>query len=164
MKNGVTATTFGPPAAFSASPERVLVLLLCCAAAIHVFIFSAAFPFFNTVDEQIHFDLAVKYSQGRVPRALERVSAEATPYVVIYGTHEFLWASNNFPIEQFPPPWTQPMEKIAPELLSRQASWNNVTNHEASQPPLYYTLAGLWWHGGRRADFTTAFCSIKSGF
>ena len=90
MENGVTAITSGPPAAFSASLERVLVLLLGCAAAVHVFIFSAAFPFFNNVDEQIHFDLAVKYSQGHVPRALERVSAEATPYVVIYGTREFL--------------------------------------------------------------------------
>ena len=124
--------------------ERKMILLLCLVASVRVFIFSAAFPFFNPVDEQRHFDLAVKYSQGRVPRALERVSAEATPYVVIYGTREFLWISNNFPIEQFPPPWTQPMEKIAPKLLSWQASWNNETNHEAAQPPLYYTLAGLW--------------------
>jgi hypothetical protein len=157
MKNGVTATTSGPPAAISASRERVLVLLLGCAAAIHVFIFSAAFPFFNIVDEQIHFDLAVKYSQGHIPRALERVSAEATPYVVIYGTHEYLWASNNFPIEQFPPPWTQPMESIAPQLLSWQAAWNNVTNHEASQPPLYYALAGLWWRGGKACGFHDGF-------
>jgi len=163
MENGVTDTIPGRPAAFSASQERVLVLLLCCAAAVHVFIYSAAFPFFNTVDEQSHFDLAVKYSQGRVPRALERVSAEATPYVVIYGTHEFLWASNNFPVEQFPPPWTQPMEKIAPQLLSWQASWNNVTNHETAQPPLYYTLAVRGGGWGRRADFTTAFCFIGSG-
>jgi hypothetical protein len=157
MENGVIATTSRPPAAFSASRERVLVLLLCCAAAVHVFLYSAAFPFFNTVDEQIHFDLAVKYSQGHVPRALERVAAEATPYVVIYGTHEYLWASNNFPIEQFPPPWTQPMEKIAPQLLSWQVSWNNVTNHEAAQPPLYYTLAGSWWRLGKVCGFHDGF-------
>ena len=137
--------------------ERKMILLLCLVASVRVFIFSAAFPFFNPVDEQRHFDLAVKYSQGHVPRALERVSAEATPYVVIYGTREFLWASNNFPIEQFPPPWTQPMEKIAPKLLSWQASWNNETNHEAAQPPLYYTLAGLWWHGGKACGFHDGF-------
>jgi hypothetical protein len=157
MENGVTDTIPGRPAAFSTSQERVLVLLLCCAAAVHVFIYSAAFPFFNTVDEQSHFDLAVKYSQGLVPRALERVSAEATPYVVIYGTHEFLWASNNFPVEQFPPPWTQPMEKIAPQLLSWQVSWNNVTNHETAQPPLYYTLAGSWWRLGKACGFHDGF-------
>jgi hypothetical protein len=157
MENGVTATTSGPPAVFSASQERALVFLLGCAAAVHVFLFSAAFPFFNNVDEQIHFDLAVKYSQGHVPRALERVAPEATPYVVIYGTHEYLWASNNFPIEQFPPPWTQPMEKIAPKLVSWEASWNNVTNHEASQQPLYYTLAGSWWRLGKVCGFHDGF-------
>jgi hypothetical protein len=157
MQNGVNAADSNPPATFSESQERSIVWLLCLLAAVHVFVFSAAFPFFNNVDEQIHFDLAVKYSQGHIPRALERVSAEATPYVVIYGTHEFLWASNNFPIEQFPPPWTQPMEKIAPKLLSWQASWNNVTNHEAAQPPLYYTLAGLWWHWGKACGFHDGF-------
>jgi hypothetical protein len=157
MQNGVNAADSNPPDAFARSRERRLVLLLGCAAAVHVFIYSAAFPFFNTVDEQSHFDLAVKYSEGHVPRALERVSTNATPYVVIYGTHEYLWASNNFPIEQFPPPWTQPMEKIAPQLLSWQASWNNVTNHEAAQPPLYYTLTGLWWHCGKACGFHDGF-------
>jgi hypothetical protein len=157
MKNGVTATISKPPAAISASRERVLVLLLGCVAAVHVFLFSAAFPFFNTVDEQIHFDLVVKYSEGHVPHALERVSTNATPYVVIYGTHEYLWASNHFPIAQFPPPWTQPMEKIGPKLVSREASWNNVTNHEASQPPLYYTLAGSWWRLGKTCGFHDGF-------
>ncbi len=146
-----------PSTTFSESQERSIVWLLCLLAAVHVFIFSAAFPFFNPVDEQIHFDLAVKYSQGHVPRALERVAPEATPYVVIYGTHEYLWASNNFPIGQFPPPWTQPMEKIAPQLLSWQTSWNNVTNHEVAQPPLYYTLAGLWWQGGKAFGFHDGF-------
>jgi hypothetical protein len=153
----VNAADANPPAAFLESQERRIVFLLCLLAAAHVFVFSAAFPFFNNVDEQIHFDLVVKYSQGHVPRALELVSPEATPYVVIYGTHEFLWASNNFPVEQFPPPWTQPMEQIAPKLLSWEASWNRVTNHEASQPPLYYALAGLWWRLGK-------VCGLHDGF
>ena len=39
--------------------ERNGVLLLCLFAAIHVFIFSTAFPFFNNVDEEAHFDLVV---------------------------------------------------------------------------------------------------------
>ena len=49
--------------------ELKMILLLCLVASVRVFIFSAAFPFFNPVDEQRHFDLAVKYSQGHVPRA-----------------------------------------------------------------------------------------------
>ena len=145
----MNAADSNPPATFSKSQERSIVWLLCLLAAVHVFVFSAAFPFFNTVDEQIHFDLAVKYSQGHVPRALEPFRTEATPYVIVYGSHEYLWASNNFPAEQFPPPWTQPMEKVgAQSCSSRQAAWNKVINHEASQPPLYYALAGLWWRAG----------------
>jgi len=148
MENGVTATTPVPPAVFSASQERVLVLLLGCVAAVHVLFFSAAFPFFNNVDEQAHFDLAVKYSEGHIPRALETVSTNATPYVIVYGSLEYLMASTNFSIEQFPPPWTQPMEKIGSKLLAWEASWNQVTNHEASQPPLYYALTGAAWRAG----------------
>jgi hypothetical protein len=123
--------------------------LLCLLAAVHVFIFSAAFPFFNNVDEQAHFDLAMKYAQGHLPRQMEPPAAEVTPYVVIFGTREFLWPSNDFPAEQFPPPWTQPMEKIRPILVAETVVWRNVTNYEASQPPLYYTLAALWWDLGK---------------
>src|SRR5208283_6181258 len=104
-----------------------------------------------------HFDLAVKYSQGHIPRALELVSHEATTYVVIFGTREFLWPSNDFPVEQFPPPWTQPMDKITPMLGSRQAAWSKVVNYEASQPPLYYTVAGLWWRLWKACGFHDGF-------
>jgi hypothetical protein len=148
MQNGMTAADAHPPAPASESRERRMVWLLCLLAAVRVFVFSAAFPFFGTVDEQNHFDLTIKYAEGHLPRSLERVSTNATPYVVIYGTHEYLWASNDFPIEQFPPPWTRPMEKIGPELVARQASWNQVTNHETLQPPLYYALTGLAWRAG----------------
>ena len=149
----MNATDSNPPATFSESQERRIVWLLCLLAAVHVFVFSAAVPFFSNVDEQIHFDLAVKYSQGHIPRALESVSPEATPYIVIYGTREFLWPSNNFPAEKFPPPWTQPMDKIAPMLGSREVAWSRVVNYEASQPPLYYTLAGLWWRLWKACGF-----------
>jgi Predicted membrane protein (DUF2142) len=133
------------PPAFSESKERNLVFLLCGLAAVHVCVFSAAFPFFNAVDEWDHFDLMVKYSQGHLPHPRERVSAESAPYLVIYNTPEYLWPSNNFPIAQFPPLWTQPPEKAAPVISRREAAWRLETNFEMSQPPLYYLLAGLWW-------------------
>ena len=145
------------PAPFPESRERSIVWLLCLLAAAHVFVFSATFPFFNNVDEQMHFDLAVKYSEGHVPRALETVSTNATPYVIIYGTHEYLWASNNFPIEQFPPPWTRPLDESAPKLLAWQSAWNKVINDEASQPPLYYAFAGLAWRVGTALGFHDGF-------
>jgi hypothetical protein len=140
-------------AVFSGAKERKIILLLCCLAAIHVFIFSAAFPLINNVDEQAHFDLAVKYSHGHLPRKLEPISREAMQYIVVYGSQEFLWPPETFPGGKFPPPpWTQPMEKVGPVLLAREAQWQGE-NHESSQPPLYYAIAGFWWDAGHWLGF-----------
>jgi hypothetical protein len=153
MQNGVNPADASLPAAFPESQERRIVFLLCCLAAVHVFVFSAAVPFFSNVDEQIHFDLAVKYSQGHVPRELETLSAETVFYPVVFGSHEFLWPSNDFPTAKFPPPWTQPAEKAAAGLLATEAEWKAIKNYEASQPPLYYGLAGAWWRLGKAGGF-----------
>ena len=151
--NRVNADAANSPAATSESLERKVILLLCCLAAVHVFIFSAAFPPINNVDEHAHLDLAVKYSHGHVPRSLEPLSHEAMQYIVIYGSQEYLWPPETFPDGKFPPPpWTQPLDKIAPVLLAREAQWQNV-NHESSQPPLYYALAGGWWRIGQWCGF-----------
>lgn len=137
----------------SESNERKIVLLLCLLAAIRVFIFSAAFPLINKVDEQAHFDLVVKYSHGHPPRGLEQDSKESMQYTVIYGSQEFLWPPETFPDGKYPPPpWTQPLEQIAPILQAREAVWQSA-NHESSQPPLYYALAGFWWNVGQFLGF-----------
>ncbi len=137
----------------SESNERKVVWLLCLLAAVHVFIFSAAFPPINNVDEQPHFDLVLKYAHGHPPRSLELDSEESMQYIVIYGSQEFLWPPEAFPDKKIPPPlWTQPPEQAAPILLSREKSWQSP-NHESAQPPLYYALAGLWWHLGRWLGF-----------
>jgi hypothetical protein len=131
------------------SNERKIVLLLCLLAAIHVFIFSAAFPPINNVDEQPHFDLVVKYAQGRPPRCQDQYSKESMQYVVIYGSQEFLWPPEAFSDKKIPPPlWTQPPEQATPVLLAREKSWQSA-NHESAQPPLYYFLAGFWWDAGK---------------
>jgi hypothetical protein len=54
--------------AFASRSEKVLILLICVAAAVRVFIFSAAFPFFSNIDEDLHFDLITQYSNGQLPR------------------------------------------------------------------------------------------------
>ncbi len=138
--------------------ERTIVCLLCLLAAIHVFVYSAAFPFFNNVDEQIHLDLVVRYSQARLPRALDTPCPEAMLYFVIYNTPEYLWPPDTYPGGRFPaPPWIQPLNKVMPMLQSRIAAWQSMKNCETSQPPLYYTLAGLWWRLGK-------VCGIHDGF
>jgi hypothetical protein len=138
------------PAAIPPSHERKIVLLLCALAAIHVFIFSAAFPFFNNVDEAIHFDVILKYAQGHFPRSRERISADSAGYLALMNSHAYLWVPANFPNGRLPPPaWTQPAEKAQQDLARRSANWQTQENYEISQPPLYYTLAGIWWDVGR---------------
>jgi hypothetical protein len=129
--------------------EIKVVLLISLLAALHVFIFSAAFPFFNNVDEQLHFDLAVRYSQAEIPRGLEPLSAEAIRYIVMFSSRAYLTDPATLPDGKLPPPpWTQPTEKILPQLGEAAAQWNNIVSTESTMPPLYYTLAGGWWRAG----------------
>ncbi len=129
------------------SNDRKWVLLLCLLAMIHTFVFSAAFPFFNNVDEKIHFDLVIKYARGHLPGGLEPVSTEATNYFAAYASPEFLLP----PGRPLPAPaWAGPVAG------ADKVSWPLI-NNESTQPPLYYALAGFWWrlgewagcHGGR---------------
>ena len=130
--------------------ERNLILLLCLLAAVHVFIFSATFPFFSVVDEQIHFDLAVRYSQGYLPRSLTPPSAEALPFIAIYGTPEYLSPETQPGQRIAPPPWTLPIRSVAENLVAKEDVWKaKVKNHEAASPPLYYAVAGAWWRLGK---------------
>jgi len=131
--------------------ESAAVLLLCLLGAVHVFIFAAAFPFFGVVDEQVHFDLAVRYSHGAIPRSLTPPSEEALPFIAIYGTPEYLWPPATQPGGLIPPPpWKQPLASVQGSLLAKEAAYRDkFQNHEAASPPLYYTLAGGWWRLGR---------------
>jgi hypothetical protein len=131
--------------------ERLAVLFLCLLGAAHVFVFAAAFPFFSVVDEQVHFDLAVRYAHGEIPRSLTPACAEALPFIAIYGTPEFLWPPATQPGGKIaPPPWKQPMDTVRAQLQSKEAAYREkFQNHEAASPPLYYALAGAWWHAGQ---------------
>jgi hypothetical protein len=136
-----------PAGTISEARERATVLLLCLLAAVHVFIFSAAFPFFNVVDEQFHLDLVVRYSHGDLPRSLGPPCESALPYIVLFGTTEYLWTPASQPGGHYAtPPWKLPLAEVQPQLNGRLATWRTtVKNDEASQPPLYYAAAGLWW-------------------
>lgn len=132
---------------------------LCIAAAIHVFVFCAAFPVFNQVDEGCHFDLVVRYSHGELPRGLEPMCQEASLYLLTYSSPEFAGLAKNYPGGQYPmPSWTQ---SSASQSALREAAfaqartkWETMrkmpvwTNYQTSQPPLYYVLAGFWWRLG----------------
>jgi hypothetical protein len=147
----MNAADSNPPATISESRERKIILLLCCAAAVHVFVFSCVFPFFNNVDEQFQYDLVVKYSQGHIPPGLEKLSDESARYFTLYNTPEYFDTQDNYPGGQFPPPkWKQPAEQIQQDLAVGVPFWQRVmTNYECSQAPLYYALAGFWWCAGQ---------------
>ena len=81
---------------FAAQHERMLILLFCAIVAVRVFTLSAAFPFFNNVDEQAHVDLVMKYARGDVPRDLGHFSFESSYYFSLYGTPEFFMAPQQF--------------------------------------------------------------------
>lgn len=144
--------------------ERRMVWLICLAAAIHVFIFCAAFPVFNQVDEGCHFDLVVRYSHAQLPRHLPPMGREASLYLLTYASPEYMGLARNFPGGHFPiPSWTQiSLDQSAwreTAFAQAETNWETIkkmpvwTNYQASQPPLYYALAGLWWRAGQWLGF-----------
>src|SRR4029079_5599732 len=140
----------GDPKPFANKGERILVLLLCVAAAIRVFIFSAAFPFFSNIDEDLHFDLITQYSHAQLPRGVDRLKEETLNWIVPYASPEFLFAPEHFPDGKFPPAlWKEPWPKIEPEIAATRATWSSEINSQSSQPPLYYALASAWWWIGK---------------
>src|SRR5216117_1812241 len=80
----------------SSSYEFCLVIGFCLLAALRVLVFSAAFPFFNNVDERRHFDLVMKYAYGHVPLGVELISPATLPYLSHYASPEFLAAPESF--------------------------------------------------------------------
>ena len=130
--------------------ERILVLLFCLAAAFRVFIFAAAFPFFSNGDEELHFDLIVQYSAGRLPRTFDVLKSESLSFIGLYGSPEFLQTPDQFPGARFPQPlWKQTTAEAAPIVEATKSVFRTEINWESSQPPLYYILAGLWWGFGQ---------------
>src|SRR3982750_1159460 len=96
------------PESKSLTNEHVLVLLLCAAAAFRVFVFSAAFPFFSNIDEDLHFDAITQYSHAQVPRGFDRLKEETLNWIIPYASPEFLSALGRFPDKKFPAPLWKP--------------------------------------------------------
>src|SRR6266513_1160267 len=128
---------------------RWIVIGLCLLAAIRVFVFAAAFPFFNNVDEQAHVDLVVKYAQAKPPRGIEPFASEAARYFAVYGTHEYFVTPEQFGGEYPPPHWLVSPAQLQQVLDDEIPFWESRLNHESGEPPLYYALAGGWMNVGR---------------
>ena len=138
-----------PSTGLSSSHEFWWVIGFCLFAAVRVLLFSAAFPFFNNVDERRHFDLVIKYAEGHVPRSAELISPATLPYLSRYASPEFLSAPEDFEGGYYGPMWKRPAEEVAPTIARIEEIWGRTPNQESSQPPLYYVLAAAWFHMGQ---------------
>ena len=124
----------------SSRHERLIIAGLCLAATIRVFAFSAAFPFFNNVDEQSHFDMVLKYSRGHLPAApLEKYDPVAAKIIVNSAEGEFLSVN----VDKSPAYLAQVYDFLA-----------NTYNLETWVWPAYYFLAGLWCRLGESLAIT----------
>lgn len=88
--------------------QLLLIGLFSLLAAVRVFVFTAAFPFFNNVDEHYHFDLVCRYSHADVPRGLDPCSAEAAALIAVYASPEYARSPREFPGGKFPPHLVSP--------------------------------------------------------
>lgn len=129
--------------------ERKLIWLFCLLSAIHVFVFSAAFPFFNNVDEPMHFDLVVKYSHGHLPPGKENISPDSATCLALFSSCMYYGTPDKFGGKMPVPPWTEPVEKMRQEVAANRAGWQSLENYEVSQAPLYYVLTGAVWRVGQ---------------
>ena len=125
--------------------DHRLITVFCILAAIRVFIYSAAFPFFNNVDEWAHYDMVMKYNHGHIPRTLEVILPETAADFVTYNSPEYVTKPDEFPGKRVPQPlWKQSKEKVQPYLDSTISIFKGAPNPESTQPPLYYMAAGAW--------------------
>lgn len=127
---------------------RWIIIGLCTAAAIRVFVFAAAFPFFNNVDEQAHVDLVVKYAHAKPPRSIEPFASEAALCFAVYGTPEYFVTPEQYGGQYPPPNWLLPREQLQKVVDDQIPFWESRVNHESGEPPLYYALAGGWMNVG----------------
>jgi hypothetical protein len=130
--------------------ERRFVLLLALVSAARVFLFAAAFPLFNNVDEEPHFDLLTKYAQGKLPgEGLEPYSPVASRLIGLYRSREFLIApEDDPPASPRVPRWKLPEPDRSQQVERIAAHWRGLRNHETQSPPLYYGVAGAWYDLG----------------
>ncbi|MGA2246555.1 MAG: DUF2142 domain-containing protein [Verrucomicrobiota bacterium] len=124
--------------------ERLIVGSLCLFAALHVFIFAAAFPFFTNVDERAHLGTVLNFARGKMPRTYDDFTSETVRCLALYNSKFYLGSETNRD-ELLPQPWKLPASEQA-AWIAAQAPGYAGTNYENSQPPLYYAVAGACWN------------------
>jgi len=132
--------------------EQVTIVLgLCVLAAIRIFLFTAAFPIFNYIDEQFHFDTVYEYAKGiPVSKNLPLIEPEVARIIALYETPEYI----NSPDKARQAHLDIPIEQLPPQLRDFEYHrifdyWSRQSNSEAQSPPLYYMVAAQWYRLGQ---------------
>ena len=125
--------------------NQFLFWTICSIAIFRLFIFNAAFPFFNNIDEQAQFDTVVKYSRGNLPhKNAINYEYESAKLIVLYGSPEYL--TNHIPRT---PLWRIDSKLTSSHIKRSVSGWIQDKNHEAFSPPIYYSIAGIWYNLGK---------------
>jgi hypothetical protein len=126
--------------------KRIIIFCLCLMGAFRVFAFNAAFPLFNNVDEDAHFDLVYKYSQGHLPCSWsEKFSRESSELIMLYGTWEYLEPEESPEDSAYQPLWKLPNARETSLFSEGLVKKQRYKNHEMGAFPIYYLVAGLWY-------------------
>ncbi len=126
--------------------ERWCVGALAVFAALRLLALAWTFPVFNNIDEILHYDVIFKYGQGRLP---EPDDFPMDPLIVrtflLWGSPEY-GSQDAVPLE---PAGVRPGAVRTPEFQAALARFRNYSHQQNVQPPVYYTLAAIWWRLGR---------------
>jgi hypothetical protein len=128
--------------------RRYLPALLCFLAALRVWLYASAFPFFSNVDEGQHIDMVIRYARGEVSRGLQPMLVETNNYFALCQSPEYLFPLESCREAGFRPWWKKGLTKKEGFDMWVYNAAAAFRNHEMSQPPLYYAIAGMWYRLG----------------
>jgi hypothetical protein len=128
--------------------DKIFIITILVLAGIRVFVFSAAFPICNNVDESSHLDMVHKYARGYIPtKGIELFDRQTLELIVLNLSPEYLYPDEPAnERNQLPPLWKHPHIKETKEFQDYLSQYEQEINHETGSFPVYYLWAGLWWN------------------
>jgi len=137
---------------FVRSYEKYIIAFFIILASVRIFLFITAFPFFNNLDEQRHFDMIYKYATGEIPdTGSADYSKGSILYIFFYETREYLHKPEQYRWGKFPPPlWKFSYESVKESryFKARTKFWEELENQEAYTFQLPYILEAQWFKAG----------------
>ena len=136
--------------AFLERNQSKLVAAACCIALVRILLFAAAFPLFNNIDEQDHFEMVYRYAHGFAPeKTLPQTDPEMARLFTLYGSPEYFASVAQIqtyhldvPIAELP----SPLKEMQYQRVF--GSWTIQRAFEAQSPPAYYMVGALWYRLG----------------